>query len=173
MKLWQILIITTFMAVVALAGCVNTASLTPTPTTVPANPSQTPLPTPETVTIGTEHGTQVRQSNAMVTLAETANPNLQAENCSLTFENLGDAPVNNVGFGFHEKDLRTGQELFREVYLIGTIPANSNVTYNLTTTPHKESFSVITDIDIYWGEKVEYKKTYQKSFTLAGLSSAY
>lgn len=172
MKLWQILIITAFMAIVALSGCVNTSSITPTPPIVTATPSPTQTPTEEAVTIGTQHGTQVRLSSATATLAETNNPDLQSENFTLTFENTGQAPVNNVGFGFHEKDLRTGHELFREVYLIGTIPASSNIPFNLTTTPHKESFSVITDIEIYWGEKVEYKKTYQKSFTLAGLSSA-
>lgn len=168
MKLWPFLVIAALAAVVALSGCVGTFSIKATPTPVPT-PAPTPLPTAEQTTIGTEHGTQVRLSNITVALATCDNPSLQAENFTLTFENTGDAPANNVAFNFRESDLRKGWELFSEVYLVGTIPANGNVFYQFTTPSHREAYSVIADVEIYWGEKVEYNSTVRKTFTLVGL----
>jgi hypothetical protein len=170
MKLWQILSIAVLVAAVALSGCISaTPNVTATPTPVPATATPVPSPTEAPPEIGMEHGTQVRLSSATVSLAKTSNLELQAENFTLTFENIGDTPVHNVGFRFAEKDLRKGWELFSQGYSVGTIPGNSQVSYNLTTPVHKEAYSVTADIEIIWGENLEYNSTYQKSFTLVGL----
>lgn len=171
MKLWQIMLITALVAAVALSGCISPATVTPTlmPTAVPVTSTPVPLPTEDPGTIGTQYGTQVRLINATVAMAETDNRSMQAENFTLTFENIGDTPATNVGFNFKEKDLRSGIEFYSEVYLIGTIPANSEVSYQFTTPQHPEAYSVTTEIKVYWGDKVEFNSTYKKPFTLVGL----
>ncbi len=169
MKLWQLILITVLVAMVALSGCVFPGAVSSTPTAVPVTAVPTVSPTEDPITIGTQYGTQVRLVNATVELAGARDPELQAENFTLTFENIGDSPATNVGFNFKEKDLRSGIEFFSDVYLIGTIPANSQVSYQFTTPEHREAYSVTADIKVYWGEKVEFNSTYKKPFTLVGL----
>lgn len=171
MKLWPFLLVAALVAAVSLSGCVGAfkVSPTPTPTPVPATPVPTPLPTDNPGPIGTEHSTQLRLSNVTVTLAPTSNQSLQAENFTLTFENTGTSPVENAAFNFRETDLRRGWQVFSDEYLVGTIPGHSQVAYNLTTAPHREAFSVVAEITLYWGDKVQYSNSYRKSFTLVGL----
>ena len=169
MKLWQIVAMAALVAAVALSGCTFPSTISPTPTAVPVTAAPTVSPTEGPITIGTQYGTQVRLIDATVELAGAKNPELQAENFTLTFENIGDSPATNVGFNFKEKDLRSGIEFFSDVYLIGMIPANSQVSYQFTTPEHREAYSVTADIKVYWGEKVEFNSTYKKPFTLVGL----
>jgi len=176
MKLSQALTLLVLIIVIALSGCTSPDSGVQ-PSSQPsatheATISVTPIEQPAgPITIGTINGTQVRLSDLKVSMVR-GNGTVQAENFTVVLENTGADPVNNVGFNFREKDLPTGERYFSKVYLVGTIPGNGNVTYPLTTPDHRSSNSVIVDVDIYWGEQLEYKNSYKKSYTLVGMSSS-
>lgn len=157
-------------SLIGVSGCITTPG---TNNTVSPLPTSAPTPTiaPSIVpgdtgheTIGSIHSTQVRIKDVKVAYARTKE--LQAENFTILFENVGDADAQNVGFNLKETDPQTGELYFTKVFLAGTIPANSTVQYNVTTATHDYVFSVILNIQVYWGEKVEYSNTYKNAFTL-------
>ncbi|HMK46249.1 MAG TPA: hypothetical protein VK436_06450 [Methanocella sp.] len=176
MKLSQALTYLSILIVITLSGCASpNSSVQPSPqpsaTSPTATTSVTPIGQPQgPITIGTINGTQIRLSDIKVSMVH-GNGTTQAENFTVVLENTGTDPVDNVGFNFREKDLPTGEQYFSKVYLVGTIPGNGNITYPLTTPDHESSNSVIVDVDIYWGEQLEYKNSYKKSYTLVGMPS--
>ena len=159
-----VLIILLMLGVVALSGCSgNSPAGTATPS--PAA-NVTPPPGQGIDTIGTIHSTQVRLETLDVSTVKAGD--LQAENVSVTLENVGEAEVSNVGFSLVERDLQNGVQLYSDMTLLDRpIPAGGNVTVALTTGAHEDrAVSVIVNIRIYWGDQVEFWNMYNESRTM-------
>lgn len=166
MRLKHAFLILSLVAMVLASGCSSPGQATPTPATTLATVPMAAGPE----SIGIFHSTQVKVTGLNISYARLNEQNVQAENISVTVENTGDTEAQNVGFSIMEKDLRTNQQYFgRLITLDSPLPAYSSRTINVTSPVHEYAFSVIINIRLYWGEKVEFWNGYNESRTLAAI----
>jgi hypothetical protein len=69
-----------------------------------------------------------------------------------------------------EKDLQTGVQYFGDLITLDRpLPAGGSRTILVATHGHDYAFSVIVNIRVYWGDKVEFWNGYNESRTLVAV----
>lgn len=150
--------------IIAVSGCTDTpAAPTPTPAVAPTvTPTQEPS---GPITIGTTKSNQVTFGKVNIDYARGRDR--QAENFSVLLINNGDRPAKNTVLSMSIRDSQTDEYYFGDQFNVGEIPANSSRLVSFTTDSHDYSFSVQVNMDIYWGEDLEFKNSYSKTHSLA------
>ncbi|WP_174591574.1 hypothetical protein [Methanocella conradii] len=153
---------------VAASGCVLEPTPVPSPT---PTPSATPAPTMwPPATIGTIMSTQVSIEYLNVSYSRDVKT-MQAENFSILLENKGRTWANNTFINLRVTDYQTGDYYFSSQYNVGDMPPRSSKWLNVTTDSHDYGFSVLVQIDIFWGDNVEFHNVFKKGYTLAPIGT--
>lgn len=161
-------LILSLLVILLASGCASpspaaspAATATPTPAPIPAASG------PES--IGATHSTQVKVTGLNITHGRYIAGG-QSENISVTLTNAGDIDAQNVGFSIKEKDLQTGEQYFGDLITLDRpLPAGGSRTILVATPGHDYAFSVIINIRVYWGDKVEFWNGYNESRTLVAV----
>ncbi|MCD1295921.1 hypothetical protein CUJ83_13040 [Methanocella sp. CWC-04] len=163
----SLLALLSVLMLVAISGCTESeqgpspaASSTPEPTI-----STTPVPSQGPISIGVIKSNQV--SVADVKVAYNRGKELQAEDFSILLVNNGNTPARNTAISLKISDAQTAQYYFGDQFQVGEIPPNSSKWVNLTTISHDYTFSIMVDMDVYWGDNLEFKNSYKKAMSLA------
>lgn len=151
------------------AGCVSTPTPAVTPTPVSSPTPEPPKQWPPS-TIGTITSSQVGIKDVKVSYNRDVKT-MQAENFSILVENTGRTWANNTFLTLRVTDAFTDQYYFSKQYDIGNMSPRSSQWLNLTTATHDYGFSVLVQMDYYWGDDLEFHNTYKKSYTLAPVDS--
>jgi hypothetical protein len=160
----------------ALAGCVSSpspAATSPTPTPPPTTPAPTQWPPS---TIGGITSSQVRiqdpQDNIRVSVNRNGNTMQQTEDISVLLTNTGLSWANNTFITIRETDAQTAEFYYSGQFNVGNMPPLSSQWVNITTTSHDIGFSVLLQLQWFWGDNLEFQNTYQRSITIAPVDTA-
>jgi hypothetical protein len=156
------------IAVIALSasGCL----LPPTP-----QPSPTPLPTTTPVpqkqwppsTIGTISSSQVSVDSVKVSYDRDVKA-MQAENFSVLLTNNGRTWANNTFLTLRVTDALTDQYYYSSPQVnVGNMSPRTSKWVNLSTGSHDYGFSVLVQMEWFWGDDLEFHNTFKKAYTLA------
>ncbi len=163
-RIFAIIAIVLFAA--AASGCVlKPAPPAPSPTPLPSPTAEPPKQWPPS-TIGTITSSQVAVKDVKVAYSRDIQA-MQAENFSIRLENSGRTWANNTFLTLRVTDAQTDQYYFSKQYNIGNMSPRSSRWLNLTTGTHDYGFSVLVQMDYYWGDDLEFHNTYKKAYTLA------
>lgn len=159
------------LAVVA-AGCVlNTPAPTPTPTPTAA-PTITPTLWPPAV-IGTIASSQVSVRDVKVSYNRDVKT-LQAENLSILLENGGRDWANNTFLTLRVDDAQSGRHYYSSPQVdVGNLAPRSSKWVNVSTDSHDYGFSVLVQMEWFWGDDVEFHNAFKKAYTLAPVKPEY
>jgi hypothetical protein len=166
-KLNTVSTIVLIMTLVAASGCVNKAEPTPSATTV------TPTPVPSPVdggarfpsTIGLIQSGQLTVDDVRISYDRDAEK--QAEVFSVLIKNNGFEWANNTIISLRVTDAQTDQYYFSDQFTVGSIEPNASRWFNMTTTSHDYAFSELVDMEWFWGDNMEFRNSYSKTFSLA------
>jgi hypothetical protein len=156
------------MAVLAVAasGCVLTPTPQPSPTPVPTVTPEPPRQWPPS-TIGTITSSQVSVKDVKVSYNRDEKT-LQAENFSVLLENTGRTWANNTFLTLRVTDAQTDQYYYSSPQLvIGNMSPRSSKWVSLSTSSHDYGFSVLVQMEWFWGDDLEFHNTFKKAYTLA------
>jgi len=162
MKYGRVLIIFLLAAIIAVSGCIDMTSPTPTTGVNPTlDPNATPLPTPtEKAILGvgvikSDVVTAVLQKDG--TTYQRNADNTQTETYSLAITNTGNANVTNVYFTLAATDGQTGDLIYTsDAMRLGNITPGNMVVSSLTTPSHKWIYNMKVQVTVYWGDQDEY-----------------
>jgi hypothetical protein len=161
-------IIAIFIALLAVAasGCVLTRTDQPSPT-----PAATVTPVPPTVwppaTIGTITSSQVSVKDLEVSYNRDED-SMQSENFTIMMENSGRTWANNTFLTLRVTDGQTDEFYYYSPQIdLGNIPPRTTRSVNLTTDRHDFGFSVLVEMDYFWGDNLEFHNKFKKAYTLA------
>jgi hypothetical protein len=148
-----------------VSGCTNNGA-GPEPFTPTPSPTVViPTPEPGPYTIGIIKSNQLTVSD--VKIAYNRGKERQAEDFTILLVNTGSTPVKNAVLSIRVTDAQTGEYYFGDQFNVGEIPGKGSKYVNLTTDSHDYTFSITVDMDMYWGENLEFKNTFIKSYSLA------
>ncbi len=153
-----------------MSGCVSNPSPAASPTSTA--PSATPAPTQwPPSTIGTITSSQVSVSDVQVSYSRDVN-SAQSENFSILITNDGRSWANNTFLTLRVTDAQTNEFYFSSPqYNLGNIPPRSSQWLNVTTGSHDFGFSVLVQMQWFWGDNLEFQNTFKKAYSLAPVDS--
>jgi hypothetical protein len=151
---------------VAASGCVLTPTPQPSPTPVPTVTPEPPKQWPPS-TIGTITSSQVSVKDVKVSYNRDEKT-LQSENFSVLLENTGRTWANNTFLTLRVTDAQTDQYYYSSPQLdVGNMSPRSSKWVNLSTSSHDYGFSVLVQMEWFWGDDLEFHNTFRKAYTLA------
>ncbi|HTY90007.1 MAG TPA: hypothetical protein VMC84_02415 [Methanocella sp.] len=168
MRLKTLAICAIALLTAAVSGCVLGNGPQPSPTVTPPVTVTAVPPTPwPPATIGTITSGQVSVKDIRVS-SNRNEDSVQSENISILFENSGRDWANNTFMTLRVTDSFTGEFYYASPQIdVGNIPPRSTRLVNVTTSGHDFGFSVLVQMEWFWGDNLEFHDTYKKSFTLA------
>jgi hypothetical protein len=155
------------MAIVAASGCVNKSEPAPSATLL------APSPTPSQVddgpqfpsTIGIIQSGQLTVEDVKISYDRDAEK--QGEVFSALIKNNGFEWANNTVISLRVTDAQTDQYYFGDQFYVGNITPNESKWFNMTTTSHDYAFSELVNMEWFWGDNMEFRNSYSKTFSLA------
>ena len=153
-----------------MSGCVSNHSPATSPT--PMAPSATPGPTQwPPSTIGVITSTQVNVQDLKVSYNRDVN-SAQSENFSILIANDGRSWANNSFLTLRVTDAQTNEFYFSSPqYDLGNLPPRSSKWLNVSTGSHDFGFSVLVQMEWFWGDNLEFHNTLKKAYSLAPIDS--
>jgi hypothetical protein len=154
------------MLAMAISGCVLSPTPQPSPTPVP---TVTPVPPKQwpPSTIGVITSSQVSVEDLKVSYNRDVKT-MQAENFSILLENSGRTWANNTFLTLRVTDAQTDEYYYTSPQInVGNMSPRSTRWVNLSTGSHDYGFSVLVEMQWYWGEDLEFRNTFKKAYTLA------
>lgn len=166
-KLNTVSAIVMIMALVAASGCVNKSEpapsatqLTPTPVTSPVDGGPR-FPS----TIGLIQSGQLTVEDVRISYDRDAEN--QGEVFSVLIKNNGFEWANNTIISLRVTDAQTDQYYFGDQFTVGSIEPNESRWFNMTTASHDYAFSELVSMEWFWGDNMEFRNSYSKTFSLA------
>lgn len=99
---------------------------------------------------------------------------LQAENFSILLENSGRTWANNTFLTLRVTDAQTDEFYYSSPQInVGNMSPRSSRWVNLSTTSHDYGFSVLVQMEWFWGDDLEFHNTFKKAYTLAPVHPDY
>ena len=91
----------------------------------------------------------------------------KAEVFSVLIKNNGFEWANNTIISLRVTDAQTDQYYFGDQFTVGSIQPNESKWFNMTTTSHDYAFSELVNMEWFWGDNMEFRNSYSKTFSLA------
>jgi hypothetical protein len=93
---------------------------------------------------------------------------MQAENFSVLLTNNGRTWANNTFLTLRESDALTDQYYYGSPQVnVGNMSPRSSKWVNLSTGSHDYGFSVLVQVEWFWGDDLEFHNSFKKAYTLA------
>jgi len=154
------------MLSIAASGCVLQPTPVPSPTTLPTITSAPQKQWPPS-TIGMIASSQVSVDNVKVSYNRDVKT-MQAENFSVLLTNNGRTWANNTFLTLRVTDAQTDQHYYSSPQInVGNMSPRSSKWVNLSTGSHDYGFSVLVQMEWFWGDDLEFHNTFKKAYTLA------
>ncbi len=153
---------------IAASGCVlwQTPQPSPTPLATTTITPQPPTQWPPS-TIGTITSSQVSVKDLKVSYNRNEE-SMQSENFTILMENTGRTWANNTFLTLRVTDAQTDEIYYSSPQIdLGNIPPRTTRSVNLTTDRHDFGFSVLVEMEYFWGDNLEFHNTFKKAYTLA------
>jgi hypothetical protein len=168
MQMKNVLAVTFIIATITatMSGCVSNQPPATSPT--PMAPSATPGPTQwPPSTIGIVTSSQVVASDVKVSYNRDVN-SAQSENFSILITNNGRTWANNTFITLKVTDAQTDEFYYTSPQFdLGNIPPRSSKWLNVSTGSHDFGFSVLVQMEWFWGDNLEFRNTFKKAYSLA------
>ncbi|HEY3422655.1 MAG TPA: hypothetical protein VGK13_05800 [Methanocellaceae archaeon] len=167
MRLNTISAIVLIMALVASSGCVNKPE--PAPSATPLTP--TPMSSATDAgprfpsTIGLIQSGQLTVEDVSVSYDRDAEK--QGEVYSVLIRNNGFEWANNTIIYLRVIDAQTDRYYFGDQFSVGSIKPNESMWLNMSTGSHDYAFSELVNLDWFWGDNMEFRNSYSRTFSLA------
>ena len=165
MKLITISAIVLITALVAVSGCVNKSEPAPSASLPSSTPTQVGGGPRFPSTIGLIQSGQLTITDVNISYDRDAEK--QAEIYSVLIKNNGFEWANNTIISLRVTDAQTGQYYFGDQFYVGNVKPNEIKQFNMTTTSHDYAFSELVNMEWFWGDNMEFRNSYSKTFSLA------
>jgi hypothetical protein len=171
MKLNIVPAIILILALVAASGCVNKSE--PAPSATQLASASTPAAAAASIdggarfpsTIGLIQSGQLTVEDVRISYDRDAEK--QGEVFSVLIKNNGFEWANNTVISLRVTDAQTDQYYFGDQFYVGSVMPNESRWFNMTTTSHDYAFSEFVDMEWFWGDNMEFRNSYSKTFSLA------
>jgi len=163
---FKIFTICVIAMIAAASGCVIKPAQQPSPTPAPTATEIPPKQWPP-ATIGTITSYQVSVDDVKVSYNRDVKT-LQAENFSILLTNSGRTWANNTFLTLRVTDAQTAQYYYSSPQInVGNMSPRSSKWINVSTGSHDYGFSVLVQMEWFWGDDLEFHNTFKKAYTLA------